>query len=303
MKLLVILPFLYLSFIFVPSIFGQDLPCLTDFIGTHYETDVNASNPPYSADMPESVAIAYRFLDSLTKSSNIDEFYGRLWRQDYNDTLLTVMKYLYKTIEYSPEIFLNYLIYGELNKQSVMDYYFAFVEQIRRASPTPILDASLTSSYLVARVTVNSILMRATSYKVQSKTVREVIATVDTIFKGKQLLTCGDEGSNTAQTLNCLKFDYVKEWFEDKNPNFEMELNKSYLIFFEYRMICITEASTFFSLLPLSTAGSAVRSIYPIENDNLIDEHNELGFGTSVPINTVIDGINSRIKAIKNYKP
>jgi hypothetical protein len=303
MKLFIILTVLNLSFIFAQTKFGQELPCMPDFIGTHYETEVNASNPPYSDDMPEDVARAYRFLDSLTKNSDFDEFYGKLWRQDYNDTLQTVMKYLYKTIEYSPEKFLNYLIYGELNRQSVMNYYFSFIEQIRRASPTPILDASLTSSYLVARVTVNSILMRATSYKVQPKTVREVIATVDTIFKGKQLLICGEEGSNTAQTFNCLKFDYVKEWFEDKNPNFEMELNKSYLIFFEYRMICITEASTFFSLLPLSAAVSAVRSIYPIENDNLIDEHNELGFGTSVPINTLIDGINSRIKGIKNYKP
>ncbi|PKL85636.1 MAG: hypothetical protein CVV22_06955 [Ignavibacteriae bacterium HGW-Ignavibacteriae-1] len=303
MKLLVILLVLCLNFIFTQSIFGQDLPCLPDFIGTHYETEVNASNPPYSDDMPEDVARAYRFLDSLTKNSDFEEFYGSLLRQDYNDTLQTVMKYLYKTIEYSPENFLNYMIYGELNKQSVMNYYFTFIEQIRRASPTPIIDASLTSSYLVARVTVNSILMRATSYKVQPKTVREVIATVDTIFKGKQLLTCGEEGSNSSDTFNCLKFDYVKEWFEDTNPNFEMELNKSYLIFFEYRMICITEASTFFSLLPLSTSGSAVRSIYPIENGNLIDEHNELGFGTSPPINTVIDGINSRIKAIKSYKP
>ncbi len=292
-----------LNFIFAQSIFGQDLPCLPDFTGTYYETEVNASNPPYSDDMPEDVARAYRFLDSLTKNSDFEEFYGSLLRQDYIDTLQTVMKYLYKTIEYSPENFLNYMIYGELNKQSVMNYYFTFIEQIRRTSPTPILDASLTSSYLVARVTVNSILMRATSYKVQPKTVREVIATVDTIFKGKQLLTCGEEGSNSSETFNCLKFDYVKEWFEDANPNFEMEINKSYFIFFEYRMICITEASTFFSLLPLSTSGSAVRSIYPIENGNLIDEHNELGFGTSVPINTVIDGINSRIKAIKRDKP
>lgn len=303
MKLFAIFSIVCLSFIFTQSLLGQDLPCLPDFVGTHYETETNSSNPPYSADMPEDVTRAYKFLDSLTKNSNIDEFYGKIWSQDYNDTLQTMIKYLYKTIEYSPEKFLNYLIYGELNKQSVMDYYFAFIEQIRRASPTPTLDASLTSSYLIARVTVNSILMRATSYQAQAKTVREVIATVDTIFKGKQLLTCGEEGSNTTQTFNCLKFDYVKEWFEDTNPNFEMELNKSYLIFFEYRMICKTDTSTYFSLLPLSTAGSAVRSIYPIENDNLIDQHNELGFGTSVPLKTLIDGINSRIKAIRNYKP
>lgn len=300
MKLIVKLLILCSNFVFIISSYGQELPCMPGFVGTHYETEVNVSNPPYSDDMPKDVVRAYTFLDSLTKNSDIEMFYGDLWRQDYNDTLQTIMKYLYKLVEYSPEKFLNYKIDGELKRKSVMDFYFAFIEQIRRVSPSPILDASLTSSYLIARVTVNSILMRATSYKVQPKTVREVIATVDTIFKGKQLLECGEEGAS--ETFNCLKFDYVKEWFEDTNPNFEMEINKSYLIFFEYRMICNTKGTTYFSLLPLSTAGSAARSIYPIENDNLIDEHNELGFGSSVPINTVIEGINSRIKAIKNYK-
>jgi hypothetical protein len=302
MKLILKVLILCLAFFVANSVQGQELPCLPDFIGTYYETDLNASNPPYSVDMPADVRRAYAFLDSLTKNTTIEDFYGDIWRQDYNDTLHTLMKYLYKLIEFSPEKFLSYKIHGELSRQSVMDFYYAFIEQIRRVSPTPILDASLTSSDMIAQVTVNSILMRATSYKVQPKTVREVIATVDTIFKGKSLLTCGEEGSSSAKSFNCLKFDYVKEWFEDTAPNFEMEIGKSYIIFFEYRMICNTDASTYFSLLPLITAGSAVRSIYPIENGNLIDVHNELGFGTSVPLNAAIESINSRIKTIKNYK-
>jgi hypothetical protein len=41
--------------------------------------------------------------------------------------------------------------------------------------------------------------------------------------------------------------------------------------------------------------------MYPIEDGNVIDEKNALGFGTSVPVNVFKQNIRNTINEIKNY--
>ena len=55
----------------------------------------------------------------------------------------------------------------------------------------------------------------------------------------------------------------------------------------------------YYTLIPYPFTGSF--SMYPIENGNVIDEENALGFGTLVPVDVFKENIRNKINEIKNY--
>jgi hypothetical protein len=283
--------------------YGQNPPCFHGYQGLTYAIPLNQNCPPYTTDMPIDVIIGYIALDSLSKNVDIEDFYRFMSRQTYNDTIKTMMRYFYKMIEYNPEKYNNYSDNSQPKKFSIMNYDHSFFDYVKRISPNTYLDATLLASYVIAKVTVNSVTNYIDTIAVHAKTSRIVTAQVDSIFKGKPLVNCGGQFIVEPSDYHCIKFEYATEWFENTNPGFEMSPGQSYFIFFDYRLVCQTDFLSYVTLLPLGSIDSKTWSIYPIVNGNLIDIYNELGFGTNVNLNAFYNGLTNRINQIKNFIP
>lgn len=281
------------------SLYGQNIPCYPEYPGLFYTVQTNQSHPPFSTDMPLDLFIGYLSMDSLSKSVNLNEFHDFLWRQTYNDTVQTMMRYLYKTIEYDPSRFFNF----ERRASTVGFFISDFIEFIKNNSPYPVLDASLLSSYFIGSVTVSSVYNYTDNSAAFAKTASLIRAQVDSLVKGEAPLNCtNDLTTNVGNQINnkCIEFEIAQEWFDADSNTFSVLPGQKYFIFGDYRLICSIDSTNYFTILPLGTAGSR---IYPIIDNNLIDTNNELGFGTSTNINIFYNNINNRINEIKNYQP
>ncbi|MDX9791161.1 MAG: hypothetical protein WCZ17_11065 [Candidatus Kapaibacterium sp.] len=304
MKKLILTPIL--GFVFCISSYvlnSQNPPCYPEYQGLNFVVPLNQNCPPYSTDMPLDVFIGYIALDSVTRNVEIEDYYTFMNRQTYNDTIKTMMRYFYKMVEFNPVKYLNYKHSGQINKFEVMDYEHSFYDYVKRISPEPILDASLLASFVIAKISVSSVENYIVPTARNAKTISLITANIDSLIKGNSLITCsGPPVIGSSNVENCIKFEIAKEWFVN-NPEFEMIPGQSYFVFYDYRLICKSETSSYFTIFPLRFAGSMTNSIYPVINDNLIDVFNELGFGTSVNLNTFYNGIQNRINQIKNFTP
>ena len=137
--------------------YAQLLPCLPDFYGNSYRMDENLNCPPYNSSMPYDVFIGYLALDSLSKYASYNEYEAFVERQVYNDTLRTMMRYIYKTDEYNPSMFLNFMYHDEYSRGPIGDYHDGCIAEVLEESPSPVLDASLIASFFIAQINVVSI--------------------------------------------------------------------------------------------------------------------------------------------------
>ncbi|MBX3044369.1 MAG: hypothetical protein KIT33_14490 [Candidatus Kapabacteria bacterium] len=284
------------------TLLSQSPPCFPEDQGLNFEIPLNHNCPPYSTDMPFDVLIGYIALDSLTKNVDIDDYYSFMNNQTYNDTIKTMMRYFYKMLEFNPEKYLNYKHSGQINKYEAMDYEHLFYDFVRRISPEPILDASLLASFVIAKITVNSVYNYNDSIARSAKTASIITAYIDSLIKGKVISECPNPPIIGSPIQKCIKFEIAKEWFT-YNPDFEMIPGQSYFVFFDYRLICKTETSSYFTIFPLRFVDSKTNSIYPVIDNSIIDIHNELGFGTNIDINTFYNLIQTRVNQIKNFTP
>jgi hypothetical protein len=63
------------------------------FIGSYFEIPQALSFPEYELNMPYEVLLGYVALDTVCYYGNMNEFADFLTRQEYNDTLKTLMKH------------------------------------------------------------------------------------------------------------------------------------------------------------------------------------------------------------------
>lgn len=295
---------LSISPFFVNILKSQGPPCFPEDQGLFYEIPVNPTNPPFSTDMPYDVLIGYIAMDSLSKNVEIEDYYSFLSRQKYNDTIRTMMRYFYQMMEYNPAKYLDYKYYGLHSKFPPMDYEHSFYNHLLMTSPVPILDASLLASFFIGKVTIYDVNSYIDTNARWAVTASKVSARIDTIFKGHSIENCPNPPSvETPYNQNCMKFEIAKEWFDDIDFFNTITTQQSFFVFFEYRLICFTETSAYFTIFPLRFVGSLNNSIYPIVDNRLIDTNNELGFGESVDLNTFYNGIQNRINEIKNFTP
>jgi len=283
--------------------YSQTPPCFPDYKGLSYQMDDIVNCPPYNSNMPLDVFIGYLALDSLSTNANYNDYNEFLKRQNYNDTLRTMMRYLYKTIEYNPNNYLCFMYHNKYSRRSIYYYHYGFIEKVLQKSPQPILDASLIGSYLIAKVHIDSIYryIDSTSQPISSRLVR---CSINQVFKGTTPII----NNNQFIVDPVLQFEYSNEWFSHGNEDstnsvFELEKGKSYIIFFEYRLLCRDSSHVYYTVFPFRSSYSGTACMYPIINGNVIDPSNELGFGTSVNINIFNAGLTNRINSIKNYTP
>ncbi len=283
--------------------YSQTPPCFPEYQGIYYQMDTLINCPPYNSNMPLDVFIGYLALDSLSKYASLDDYNTFINRQSYNDTLRSMMRYIYKTVDYDPSIFLNFMYHRRYNCKPIDEYYYGLIGNILQKSPNPILDASLIGSFLVAQVYVDSIDYYIDTLARWAKTTRTVKATINQLIKGSLPIF-----NIPAIIEPTIQFTYAKEWFlkpyqDSTDLAFEMEQHKSYIVFLEYRFLCRDSSNVYFTLYPIRCTNSRTACIYPIENDNVIDTYNELGFGTMVNLNIFYAGLTNRINTIKNYTP
>jgi len=281
---------------------GQNVPCYPEYQGLFYTIQTNQTSPPFSTDMPLDVFVGYLAMDSLSKSVNLNDFNDFLWRQTYNDTIKTVMRYLYKVIEYDPTKYLNFEYDNKaiIRKSSIGFLISDFLEFIKIKSPYPVLDVSLMSSYFIGSVTVTSVYNYTDTNAVWAKTVSLVTARIDSLVKGKVPLSCQNNLSIGPINNRCIEFEIAQEWFERFGMEISVIPGQQYFIFCDYRYLCNVGSTNYYTILPLGIAGSR---IYPIFDNNLIDLDNELGFGVNTNINVFYDNMNNRINEIKNFQP
>lgn len=286
------------------KVYSQTPPCFPKYPGLTYQMDDIINCPPYNSNMPLDVFIGYLALDSLSKYADYNDYNNFIARQSYNDTIRTMMRYIYKTVDYNPNNFLCFMYHNRYQRRPIDGYYRDLIHKVLLESPMPILDASLLGSFLIAQINVDSIYCYTDSLAKFARTSRTVKASINQIFKG------------TPPTYNILsiieqtiEFTYAREWFVnfngyDSSANvFELEKGNSYIVFLEYRYICRENSSFYYTIFPYRGSKSKTACMYPIVNGNVIDSNNELGFGTSVNINTFNDLLTNRINAIKNYTP
>lgn len=260
--------------------------------------------PPYNSNMSLDVFIGYLALDSLSKYAGYNEYNEFMNRQSYNDTLRTMMRYIYKTVEYNPSNFLCFMYHNRYNSAPADEYFYGLIKNVLQESPSPILDASLIGSFFIAQIHVDSIYSYIDSLAQIAKNCRDVIASTNQIFKG----TLPSYNNNLPIIDPTIQFTYANEWFLQgfESPTdtlFELENGKSYIVFLEYRYICRDSSHIYYEIFPIRCSKSRTACMYPIVNGNVIDTYNELGFGTSVNINTFYTLLANRINEIKNYTP
>lgn len=301
-RMLFLSVFIVMNTFLVSVIKTQSPPCYPEGQGIYYEIPLNQNTPPYSTDMPLDVLIGYVAMDSLTKNVDIEDFNEFMMHQQYNDTLRTMMRYLYQMIEYNPEKYLNYIHNGHPNKFSPGDYDQLFYQFLIMDSPQPILEASLLASFTIAKITIIDIHNYIDTTAKWAKTNCTVTAKLDSIFKGHSMLNCSNPPP-IEEPINqkCIKFEIAKEWFQDTTLYNSILPGESFFVFFENRFVCTTETSSYFTIFPLRFVGSLNNSIYPIINNELIDTNNELGFGTNVELSIFYNGIQNKINEIKNF--
>lgn len=296
--------FIIMNTFLVSVIKTQSPPCFPEDQGLNYEIPLNQNTPPYSTDMPFDVLIGYVAMDSLTKNVEIEDYYQFMMKQQYNDTIRTMMRYFYQMIEYNPEKYLNYKHNGQPSKFGVAYYEHYFYDYLLRISPQPILEASLLASFTIAKITILDVQNYIDTNARWAKTMGTITARLDSIIKGHSMLNCFNSPP-VEEPINqkCIKFEIAKEWFQDTTVYDSFLPGQSFFVFFENRLICKTETSSYFTIFPLRFVGSLNNSIYPIIDNRLIDTNNELGFGVSVDLNIFYNGIQNKINEIKNYTP
>jgi len=314
-SLKLVILFLVVNPIFLKSQYPGINNCDSTHQGSYYSIDELVICPPYSTSMPLDVFIGYFAMDSLGRYVNYGDYENFIKRRIYDDTTKIMMRYIYQVMEYNPQSYLNFTTHNKYPNIPADDFVIDFTNKLHSISTQPILDGALVGSFLIAKITVNNIDPYIDTTAVWAKTCRTVTARVDSVFKGIPPVTNYVEATNPKENhfvnnSNMIFFEYCKEWYENDNldilpVNFELEYGKSYLMFFEYRVLCYDEVmmKNYYVVYPIRQTKSKTTCIYKIENNNILDPDNELGFGTSVNQSLFFQLLNNKINQIKTFTP
>lgn len=86
---------------------------------------------------------------------------------------------------------------------------------------------------------------------------------------------------------------------QDKDGNTWVKPNREYIVFLSPNYECTYNRQFYYALWPIG--GVYYHGMFPVEDGNVLDKKNEWGWGTSVPIETFKQNMNSLINEFKNY--
>jgi hypothetical protein len=165
--------------------------------------------PPITITMPTEIGIAYYLLDTLMKSIPICDFLerARYWKKNSikNDTTTTLIKYLYKIVDYNPVSFNQYMhnLDDDFYKSHLNPVHSTIEELLSKLVPNfPLHYAmmDLINADYILKVHVNSVTslpwIEYPNKKVRpNEYVYQVNATVLDTLKGKVFQNCNSPQS------------------------------------------------------------------------------------------------------------
>lgn len=282
--------------------------------------------------MPFEVLLSYIAFDSLCTSSNYNDWINFLENQNtFNDTLKTIYKFLYKTVDYNPVLF-------DKNKRFTnvdfnihpMSILRNLEDKLELVSNNPMLDKALLFSSYILKIKIDTIINKIDPLSYDGNTITFVKATIIDTIKGKiaplnyyfnssfpNAFTSSNDRTQATQILNInskLEFGYSPQWrvgnyidsrldtdklLIDSTGDSWIKIDDEYLVFLQTFEVC-RDSSTFFTTIRPLGLESSTFTMYPIKNNGSVyNPGNDFGLGT-IDIQLFINAIRSRIQYLTN---
>ena len=299
------------------------------FTGSYFDIDYPSTFPEYTLDMPYEVLLGYVALDTVCYYGNSDEFAEFMSRQEYNDTLKTLMKYYYDVVDWDPLKFMQSRYYWDTamkitvsNVSEGLDYL------IKKKSDNPYLDYILCRTDIIAHVLIKDTVSWTNNSAdefsgakygatveceliepIKGKVIPEIFVPQPLNKKNKLPEI---QGKTTADSGKTLIFNYCYGW-KRKSENGEfltmrdstgapwVKKGKEYIVFLNFVIDCVDDSSIYYHLRTIGFTKSSTGLIYPIENGIVISPLDDFGFGTGLTVSEFKTALQNRINQIKNF--
>ena len=306
----------------ISAAYSQYPPCMP-YRGYTFCTEQLSEFPPYSTDMPYEVLIGYIALDTVGyygTLNDLHQFFGR--QTTYNDTLKTIMKYYYHTVDYNPVLYHRADLFYDTNMVispgCIARYIFEAVENY---SPAPMLDYVLLRSKIIAHIQVtDTIPVIDTTASGCAAFLYNVKCTIIDTIKGNIIPFCDkdEEDTNTTTTLipalpdSTLQFIYCPFWtrkvgnstkylYDDDGLPWIKE-GKEYIIFMDIIIICEEGDESYYTVRPVWPESSTFL-MFPIIDNKVYNPGDDFGFGDGLSPSIFKSKLRARIDSIRYYNP
>ena len=286
MKYLLVL-FLMLSVLYL-NLYSQNPPCDPNNNSLTIGVNKLLYVPPITPSTPYDVIIGYLALDSVrhyTILKNVKEFINR---QTLNDTIMTIMKYYYKMVDYDP---IKFKLYKEFGDYCSCPSYF--IEQDLMGKLYSLLPNSgdwlILGSSIIAQIRiVDTSTGISSNSEIHKRFMIAKAEVIDTI-KGRVFPGCRQLNTKTSKETDalliqsgqssngCLEFEYRLDWLRGDNDRDEIIMGNDgfpwpgmpklidslgnpwvrkdmdFIVFLYFETICNTDNVSYWSIYPLAT--------------------------------------------------
>ena len=310
----------------VKAVVYEPLPNRPEARGFYYCLDMADYPNLLQSNMPYEVMVGYIVADSAIRAMpSITRFYNPIEELNlFSDTAEYIYKYWYLMNEYDPVRFYSFL--GKkypVAKNKPRELYSDISNRMHRNPKFKYV----VSDYILHIYVNNTVHIDTANTKIHYHDWSKTIAyckVLDTLKGGvfpslENAIFYNGENSIIGKIIpqeqeTDIVFSYIDQWQRwpdkplfDSNSEYWIKPEREYIVFLQFFGIDAIGSwdpigsihKQYYSLIPYPLRGS--RSMYPIENGNVIDEKNALGFGTVIPVDVFKQNIRDKINEIKNY--
>jgi hypothetical protein len=288
------------------------IPCNAGYNGIYNYYPNSTNFCKLTTDMSLDVMIGYIAFDSLC-TKILPGQYGTILnsKNAYNDTILYVMKYLYKLMDYNPMLFddnlwgYNKKYYFTISPHLAYDAIFSV---LRKVSDNRKLDIGLICSSYIFHVRVTNVVDGPIDSSTQRYWTFVQCKVLDTI-KGKVYPNCTENNNSKmfSQSGNneasCFQFQYSPFWSRgvlgdvilngtSENPLVDslgkhwVKPNEEYIVFLLDCFLC-NDSSGYYTCTYPAGLQTMTYTMFPIKADGTVyDPGNDFGFGTPIDVNS-----------------
>ena len=325
-KIIILLVLLSPVFAYL-NVYGQHPPCKPDYPGLTFSLAYLPSFPLYSTSMPFDVLLGYVAMDTVCNYGSAYEMYYFINRQDYNDTLKTLMKYLYILKDYDPVLFYRSINFVDTNNYiQPYDIYYEFMKKLVKVSPKSMIDELFCTTDIIAQVRIIDTLsiIDTTAKGGAGKLKIEVTCEIVDTIKGKVVPECKNhihlkkeqlQTGQPAQSGTCLQFIYCPAWsrngryndgytrygLRDSTGAAWIKPNKEYIVFLDFTPVCWTDTDMYFTIRP-EGPNSGTFLMYPIDDNGIVyDPLDDFGFGQGLTASEFKTKLRELINSIRYF--
>ncbi|MCB2205827.1 hypothetical protein KQI65_13870 [bacterium] len=184
---------------------------------------------------------------------------------------------------------------------SVLDE--AVFNAVRQRMDDDVPAGLLLGSPIIAHVRVNDVRYEIDSTAIVDKSSTIATAEILDVIKGEYVPDCTGSSSvsfkHEAEPASCLEFEYRESWHRlghgygmepSGNLNNWVQEGREYVVFLDFLGVVVDHSSKEYrNVLPISLAPSIVwlsttGCMYPVVDGCVVDEYDDFGFGTHIPV-------------------